>query len=111
MKTFTITIGTTPVDIFELLTRHATYSGASVANSKYLDPKSPSTCEELTIIADDGNSNFIYIGDSAAVASTDYGIKLAAGFEHRSKSKQLSVPLHVWVIGGAAGQKLHIKYN
>lgn len=111
MKTFTLVIGTTAVDIFELITQHRTFSGASVTNSKYLDPKSPSLCMELTLTADDANTAAIYIGDSNAVASTDYGVKLLNGFEHRSKGECLDVPLHVWVVAGGASQKLHVKFN
>ena len=72
-------------------------------------PNAP-LCNELIILADGANSNTVYGSVISSVSSTDYGFRMEASMEHRQIGDGVpNVPLTVWLVGGAANQKIHVK--
>ena len=109
METFTITLGTTAINLWLLLTNQAVYSGASVQGSRKMSTPNASLCRELIIRADDANAGIVYIGDGSGVSSSDYGMRLLAMEEHRTNLDTLAVPLTQWLVASTGNQKVHVK--
>lgn len=110
METFTLVIGTTPINLWLLLTAQATYAGASVQGSRRMSTPNAPLCNELIILADDANTDTVYGGNTSAVATTDYGYRILTSQDYTLKSNGVpNVPLTQWLVGGAATQKIHVK--
>jgi hypothetical protein len=108
---FTITIGTTPVRLVNLL-KGTAFSGASVQGSRSIDPNASELVSSLLITADEANSGTVYGHQTRSdVSSSDYGFKLEAT-EQRSYSADVpNIGLGLYLVGSGAGQKLHIEFR
>jgi len=112
MFTFTITIGTTPVNLWLLLTNQATYANASVQGSRKMGTPNAPLCNELILLADDANTQTVYGGSINTVSSSDYGFRIDASMEHRMIGNGVpTVPLTQWLVAGGNGQKVHVKIS
>lgn len=110
METFTVNLGVTPINLWLLLTGQAAYAGASVQGSRRMSTPNAPLCKELLILGDDANTNTVYGGVINTVSATDYGFRVGAGEEHRQNmGGEPSVPLTLWLVGGAASQKIRVK--
>lgn len=112
MMTFTITLGTTPINLFLLLTGTA-YTSASVTGSRRMGTPCGRLVRELIIMADDANTGTVYGSGLSTVSSSDYGYRMGASVEHRmiGNGDAMSVPLDQWLVASASGQKIHVKFN
>ena len=108
--TFTITLGTTPVNVIKLL-KGTAFTGASVAGSRTVDPNLSELANSFILTADDANTGTIYGGNRSDIASTDYGFKLESGQQQSYSDNVPSINLGVYLVASGSGQKVHVEFR
>lgn len=100
----TITVGTTPLNLYDLLIGKTSGAAETYAN---LAPN----CSRLTLQSDPGNTSTpsIYVGDSK-VSSTNCGVNLQTGdawIEGAGVMNNMGL-VERWVVASAASTKLNV---
>lgn len=100
-----LTIGTAAINLANAL-RGITASIAAKTYGTQLNDQ----CREIQFKCDSGT---IYMGDTSAVSSTDYGTKLLVGeSKHLSDAESNSLNLSEWwIVAAGAGAKLSVEFT
>jgi len=114
MPSTTITIGTTPAKLLDLIRGLGSYAGAS-ASKTYAGLPHGNGAQLVIFQADPTNTQPVYFGSDSTVSSTNKGLVLnsgeAAQREGGGGMGVNHVPLNTWLVAGGAGQLVNVTFE